>query len=121
MNADGTEVIEVTVGKYDWHGDSLVAWSPDSQKIGYFLEDTGSGDPFGIYIMNADGSEQTLVYEGEIDQLAWSPDGKQIAFTHECQINVIDIDGSNLVTLADGCIGRKSYEAVYFHAISWNR
>ena len=34
----------------------------------------------GMYLINADGSEQQLLVEGAIDWIAWHPDGKRILF-----------------------------------------
>jgi len=64
-----------------------------------------------IFIMNADGSGQTLVYEGpSLDhQPACSPDGERIAFTsnyrpghwQEWGLYVMNVDGSGQTSLTD--------------------
>jgi dipeptidyl aminopeptidase/acylaminoacyl peptidase len=61
-------------------------WSPDGQSIAYFgREDTGTG----LVVSRADGSGATLIapvsgtnhpLPSSGERLAWSPDGKQIAF-----------------------------------------
>jgi Tol biopolymer transport system component len=56
-----------------------LTYSPDGSQIAYF---DGIGD---LYLMNADGSEQRMIYknvgEGVRDATPkWSPDGTQIAF-----------------------------------------
>jgi dipeptidyl aminopeptidase/acylaminoacyl peptidase len=54
------------------------AWSPDGKQIAFAR---WSGQQ-GIYVMNADGSNQRLVHEiAGAKSPTWSPDGKKIAFT----------------------------------------
>ena len=52
-----------------------------------------------IYSMNADGSDQTRLTNGQENEYpAWSPDGAQIAYTQfasDAEIFVMDADGSN--------------------------
>ncbi len=98
-------------------------WSPDGRKLAFTLT-------YGVflYIVNSDGSEETLVsttplsipddYEAGLIELAWSPDGKKIAIVLGCEIAVIDIDGSNLIKLVDGCKVDTQY---FFWSISWTR
>jgi dipeptidyl aminopeptidase/acylaminoacyl peptidase len=61
-------------------------------------------DPQGIYVMNADGSEQTRLGEGYDPN--WSPDGSKIAFTKEAEndpgeIFVMNADGSEQTRLTN--------------------
>jgi len=62
-------------------------WSPDAKRIAYF--DSVGGD-LALWVMNADGSnkrkltnlEQSNAFLGPTgNELSWSPDGKQLAFT----------------------------------------
>jgi dipeptidyl aminopeptidase/acylaminoacyl peptidase len=54
------------------------AWSPDGKQIAY----TRWAEPQGIYVMDADGSNQHMVFQiNGAKSPAWSPDGKKIAFT----------------------------------------
>ena len=55
MNADGTNPTNLTNNPA---ADDLPAWSPDGAKIA-FTSDRG-----GIYVMNSDGSNQTLLHKG---------------------------------------------------------
>jgi hypothetical protein len=77
-------------------------WSPDGSRIAF--DSTRHGlDNKELYVMNADGSNQTRLTDN-IDEdrfPSWSPDGQRIAFrrgggpTHG--INIINRDGTNPV------------------------
>lgn len=59
-----------------------------------------------IYVMNADGTEQTRLTDTVGDNWfhKWSPDGSKIAFTSrrdgDCEIYVMDADGQNQTNLS---------------------
>jgi Tol biopolymer transport system component len=70
---------------------SAPAWSPDGSKIVF------EGSP-GLYIMNADGSNQRLLTTsptGFDGNPAWSPDGRRIVFTRGSDLWEIAADGSD--------------------------
>jgi Tol biopolymer transport system component len=96
MNADGTNPTNLTNNPAD---DDLPAWSPDGVKIA-FTSDRG-----GIYVMNSDGSNQTLLHKGGDAFPRWSPDGKKIAFWNNDSGNpevfVMDADGKNPTNLTN--------------------
>ena len=59
----------------------------------------GRGGPFLLYVMNADGSGKRLLTPRAWGGLAWSPDGRKIAFDGvtrdgKSEIYVINADGS---------------------------
>jgi TolB protein len=80
---DGNEEIYVTDSSgrsqtnltNDPANDWSPTWSPDGQKIA-FVSDR---QPQGIYVMNADGTNQRFLTEG--DAPSWFPDGSKIVFT----------------------------------------
>lgn len=85
MNADGSDVTQLTQGPFD----NAPVWSPGGQRI-VFSRGRPSGDGqyliTDIYVMNADGSGQTrLTTAPELERVnlsgaTFSPDGEKIAF-----------------------------------------
>ncbi len=71
INADGTGLRRLTDGMEP-------AWSPDGTKVAF----TRWRDPRGPYVINEDGSDETLVFGwSQAKGAAWSPDGSRIVFT----------------------------------------
>jgi uncharacterized repeat protein (TIGR01451 family) len=81
MNADGSGQVNVSNSTAN---DIQPSWSPDGTKIA-FASDRDQAGFSSIYVMNANGSNQTrLTTSGSgfrDDQPAWSPDGMKLAFT----------------------------------------
>lgn len=54
------------------------SWSPDGTQIAF----TRWYEPVGLYVINADGTNEARVWNGQRFQSPrWNPDGKRIAFT----------------------------------------
>jgi dipeptidyl aminopeptidase/acylaminoacyl peptidase len=71
INADGTGLRRLTDGMEP-------AWSPDGKKVAF----ARWRDPRGIYVIDEDGSNETLLFGWVAAKgPAWSPDGSRIAFT----------------------------------------
>ena len=60
--------------------------SPADPAIAY-RESAGAN----LWVMNADGSHQTQVFAGDVWRMSWSPDGRQIAFTSDGDLRLIDV------------------------------
>lgn len=103
MRPDGTGVRNLT-----HHGrDIYPSWSPDGSRLAYVSDRDGTWE---IWTVNADGSGQSRLTSGSRSVCAgrgcsvprfrpsWSPDGKQIAFTHDrdgrAQVYVMNADGT---------------------------
>jgi TolB protein len=80
------------------------AWSPNGRQIAFAASRDGNA---GIYVMNADGSEQTRLTDDPSGDFFpdWSPDGRKIAFTSNrdgnSEIYVMNADGSEQTRLTD--------------------
>ena len=77
MNPDGTNIVQITSGEY-WHNNGR--WSPDAQRIVCNTEEGTTTAGIEMVVMNSDGSNRILLGWG--NQMAWSPDGKKIAFIY---------------------------------------
>jgi uncharacterized protein YraI len=73
INADGSGLRRLTDGMDP-------AWSPDGQKVAF----ARWRDPRGIYVIDEDGSNETLLFGwSQAKAPAWSPDGSRIVFTRQ--------------------------------------
>jgi hypothetical protein len=66
-------------------------------KIAYVMSD-------GIYVMDADGSNGGIVYEGSVRMSTLSPDGNKIGFSRKDGLWVMNVNGSGLqqIVSSDG-------------------
>lgn len=94
------------------------SWSPDGEKIAFGAD--LPGDLAQIQVMNADGSEQTVLttdpYDGGTHPV-WSPDGAKIAFRHtpakgSCDDVIMKSDGSDRTSLSDSCLFLGSWQPI---------
>lgn len=107
--ADGSGITQLTANTVEDDRYRNPVWSPDGRKIA-FVSNTFGHD---VYIMNGDGSEQTLF--GDIEELVkdfhWSPDGSKIVFACHSGFDnigegvcIMNSDGSELVKVEDASL-----------------
>lgn len=101
MDADGSDVQQITHSIGD---DSYPTWSPSGRKIA--VVDTSRRSP-DIVVMRSDGTRRRRIASFRaIYELAWSPDGRRIAFTKEDHDGSADIftirpDGTGMRSVTD--------------------
>lgn len=78
--------------------DSEPSWSPDGRTIAYVHGDT-LPDRNGIYLIDADGTNNRIMYIGVVGSPTWSPDGNWIAFSDRAQIFKVKTNGDSLTQL----------------------
>ena len=77
INPDGTGLVNITRTPSQW--EVSPTWSPDGGRI---LFDMYEESASGVYVMNADGTQRTLLTSDPfyVGRGAWSPDGSRIVF-----------------------------------------
>jgi TolB protein len=126
MNADGSARVSLTTDAAD---DRAPVWSPDGTKIAFVRR---SGEAYGIYVMNADGTGQTQLSRDPTANdsgPAWSPDGKRLVFDRHARgksssgpagIYVMSADGSGLTRLTHPPAQQIAGEDFQDYAPAWS-
>ncbi|MDX6612502.1 MAG: hypothetical protein QOD75_1688 [Blastocatellia bacterium] len=103
MNPDGSGLTPLTLNTPA--EDVAPVWSPDGTRIAFVSR---APNAYGLYVMNADGSNISRLTDSNQDQSpTWSPDGTRIAFggsrnSDPYGILVVNSDGTNLKRLSNG-------------------
>lgn len=126
---NGVNLIKVADSAADPYAGSMVkslAWSSDGQylAVGGFA---GSATPAPVYMYRWDGqnlvkvAESTLNFTGgEINVLAWSPDGQYVAVgSMSNEINIFYWNGSTLALASDS--SGDPYGSPYIYALAWSQ
>ena len=112
IDADGTNLTQVTHTDGGAYGASFPVWSPDGTRIAFTRSRDLNPAPnisnidVELLVVNTDGTDQRQVAQtyGDDHNPMWSPDGTRIAFHHSTQsttkILVVNADGSDQRILA---------------------
>ena len=112
IDADGTNLTQITNTEGGAYGASRPVWSPDGSRVAFIRfrdldpAPTVSNVDTELLVVNADGTGQRIVADtdGDDHNPVWSPDGTRIAFHHSTQsttkILVVNSDGSGQRALA---------------------
>ncbi|MEG4304636.1 DPP IV N-terminal domain-containing protein [Microcoleus sp. D3_18a_C4] len=108
INADATNLKNLTNNPQNEVYNGKLLWSPDSSRIAYYYNKPGdsSGEQQDIYLLDINrGTAKNLTQKPRnYDELSWSPDGKFIAFVagdfNNQKLYTITADGNQLNQLA---------------------
>jgi Tol biopolymer transport system component len=111
MNPDGSNQVNLTANSPAFDG--LANWRADGQKIAFMSDRATPDNPtvpgiegpdFEIFMMDADGSNQTQITFNDLDDEnpAWSPDGRRIVFQRDFDPVRGQVDLDILTMKADG-------------------
>ena len=98
VNADGSNLVDLTADAAQPARADHPSWSPDSSRLAYTYLNQ-------IKVVSPNGGAATPIVGnlGELWEIAWSPDGTQIAFDNDAggplqeELFVVNADGTNLV------------------------
>ena len=98
MNPDGSDKVNITQHPEEDYG---AVWSPTGEKIIFVSNRGGERD---LHLMNPDGTNVRRVFRRKIEARrilpTWSPDGKQIAYSH-LSFNAAGTNGTYIATLGE--------------------
>jgi Tol biopolymer transport system component len=89
LDLDHSTIVPLTSGAADDHSPR---WSPDHTKIAFVR--SGGASTTGVWLMNADGSQQARVSPVGYGGIAWSPDGTRLLVTSGDTVRTVNADGS---------------------------
>jgi Tol biopolymer transport system component len=122
MNPDGSDVKQLTNLGPDAAAADFESWSPEGKLI--VFEEYRPPDYLGqLWLMNADGSNQHLVFKEQSaseDRPSFSPDGKWILFSRcpidladTCVVYRVSLQGTGLTEISTQQTGIADVSAVY--------
>jgi WD40 repeat protein len=135
-NCDGSGVQQVTDLVTEVSAPEHPVWSPDGQAILFVSRHEGNklsnstGEPCtSLYVIRPDGAGLARWTRDRCDdQPSWSPDGTRIAFHRECDLAVMNLDGTGISIIAKPhadlyCIDQSAWspdgQRIAFTSLKW--
>lgn len=78
------------------------AWSPGGTHILTIGHSGEGGDPNWLAVMDADGDNRRVLFEGQYNEPSWSADGTRILISSQSRLLVVPLDGGDPVEVLDG-------------------
>lgn len=130
VNLDGSGLTRLT----DYaDADLAPSWSSDGRQIYFLSYDRDGLDGLDLYAMNADGTDQHLVFQSITSGDFWyyrrayavSPDGTRIALggigpLGNLDLFVVKVDGSERTLIADLPCDYTVPQCMYLQAVAWS-
>jgi Tol biopolymer transport system component len=99
MDADGSNLHNLTDSTVSSQGIQSISWSSDGTKLLFNREIDNVNN---IYLINADGSNLTKLPVGDdVSDPRWSPDNTKISYYKDGEIYVADPDGSDPINVSN--------------------
>jgi TolB protein len=135
-NCDGSGVQQVTDLVTEVSAPEHPVWSPDGQAILFVSRHEGNkslnstGEPCtSLYVVRPDGTGLARWTRDRCDdQPSWSPDGTRIAFHRECDLAIMNLDGTGISVIARPheelfCIDQSAWspdgQRIAFTSLKW--
>jgi Tol biopolymer transport system component/DNA-binding CsgD family transcriptional regulator len=92
---------------------SVTGWSPDSKQV--------LSAQFGLFTLDVtNGQREDLLLEGNVQDAAWSPDGRTIAFIRDQRLNLLDVASGKTKTLASGIVAMSASNFLGDGYLAWS-
>ena len=92
LDLDHLTILPLTSGGND---ENSPRWSPDHTRIAFVR--SGGASTTGVWVMNADGTQQARISPVGYGGIAWSPDGTRLLVTSGDTVRNVNADGSGAV------------------------
>ena len=111
MPIAGGELVQLT---NDSREDFAPQWSPDGRRVAFHRREPSKDGLRDVYVMNADGSEQTRITDDDSLDHAyprWSPDSRRVLFGS--MASALGVDGRWGAPVPDSSRGQRSSDGRY--------
>jgi len=117
LNADGSNFVSLNTGS---GVDTYPGWSPDGRQIAWRKDVSSCNE---VWVMDADGTHQRklVLPAGFLPcEIAWSPDGKELALAANGGIWLASVNGTGLRPLSPNCTSGGGCAPPDYSSPRWN-